>query len=195
MVFNFRKLALETSEDVYEPAEDSVLLAESAMISGGTLLDVGTGTGLQALSLARFAEHVSGVDINPKAVELAKRNASANGIRNADFWLSDLFSNVKGRFDTIIFNPPYLPGEPVDMQDRALAGGGDGTEIINSFIDGVGAHMRHEGRVMLLVSSLNDIRSVKDRLASRGFVPEIIATKKMFFEELYVIDALFKSVP
>ncbi|MCJ1888564.1 methyltransferase domain-containing protein, partial [Pseudomonas sp. LA21] len=68
---------------------------------GETALDVGTGTGLIALLMARKAKRVLGVDVNPKAIELAKKNAELNGIANVEFRVSDLFENVSGKFDVI----------------------------------------------------------------------------------------------
>ena len=62
--------------DVYEPSEDSLLLAESVeKKSAGEVLDMGTGSGIQALVASKRAESVTGADINKNAVEVAKENA------------------------------------------------------------------------------------------------------------------------
>lgn len=193
MVVHYKKLVLETSDEVYHPAEDSFLLADSVKAGWGRVLDVGTGTGIQALNAAKFAEHAAGVDLNPAAVELGKRNARSNGIRNAEFWVSDLFSEVKGRFDLIIFNPPYLETEAEDMLERAWAGGKQGVEVINRFIDEAGEHLLPEGRIMLLISSINRLEEVMGRFQKNGFGVEITSKQKIFFEELYVLTASKKK--
>jgi len=198
MAVHYRNLVLETSEDVYEPAEDSFLLADNIRVNGGNVLDIGTGTGIQALAAARFAEHVVGVDVNPAAVELAKRNAEANGIRNAEFRLSDLFSDVKGRFDLIISNPPYLPvdedREPVTGDIvKSWAGGRQGTELINRLVDEAKDHLKKEGRLLLLVSSVNEPEEVMGRMRKRGYEPTVLAKRRIFFEELDVIEAAYKG--
>ncbi|MFH0862653.1 MAG: HemK2/MTQ2 family protein methyltransferase [Candidatus Altiarchaeota archaeon] len=189
MAVHYKKLVLETSDEVYHPAEDSFLLADSVKAGWGRVLDVGTGTGIQALNAARYAEHAAGVDLNPAAVELAKRNAKANGIRNAEFWVSDLFSEVNGRFDLIVFNPPYLETEAENMLERAWAGGKLGVEVINRFIDEAGGHLLPEGRIMLLISSINRLEEVMKRFEKNGYNAEIAARQKIFFEELYVLTA------
>ncbi len=101
---------------VYEPAEDTFLLIsalEKLNLKNNAALEVGTGSGIIALILARRAKTVLAADINPEAVECAKENAKRNKITNIEFRESDLFENIRGRFDLIVFNPPYLPEERV----------------------------------------------------------------------------------
>jgi release factor glutamine methyltransferase len=192
MAYNFRHLALETSEEVYAPAEDSELLAGCIEADGLRVLDVGTGTGIQALTAAASADSVVGVDINPRAVELARRNAEANGVANASFAVSDLFSRVRGMFDLIVFNPPYLPGTPEGELQKAWAGGHLGVEVINRFVDAAGAHLRPGGKVLLLVSSVNRPAEVMRRMQENGLQPEVVASRRIFFEDLRVVSAVYK---
>jgi release factor glutamine methyltransferase len=191
MAYHYRDLVLETSDDVYVPAEDSELLANHVRASGH-VLDIGTGSGIQALAAAKGAERVLGIDVNPKAVELATRNAKSNGITNAEFRLSDMFSNVEGRFDTVIFNPPYLPVSEVGDLERSWSGGRMGRELIDRFIGVVKEHLNPGATIYLLVSSLNEPEHVIQELRSRGFEAEVIATDGLFFEELHVLSAVFK---
>ncbi len=184
---------LDFSEDVYEPAEDSYLLANALRITGGSVLDVGCGCGIQSLTASKTADHVVGVDINPKAVELSEKNARLNKVENTEFIISDLFDNVKGRFDTIIFNPPYLESTGEGMIHRAWDGGKDGAEIIRRFIKDVGKHLTPGGKVYLLISSENKPDEVTELLKEYGFTHETVAEKKLFFESLYVI--VFKPKP
>ena len=77
-----------------------------------TILDIGTGSGCIALALAKNFPHakVTAVDINPKALDLAQRNATLNDIQNIEFLQSDLFTELptNNRFDLIVSNPPYI---------------------------------------------------------------------------------------
>lgn len=75
-----------------------------------SILDIGTGTGCIALTLAHAFPnaHVTASDINPKALELAQQNAEKNSIKNISFIESDLFKNISGTFDLIVSNPPYI---------------------------------------------------------------------------------------
>ncbi|MBD3389272.1 MAG: methyltransferase [Candidatus Altiarchaeales archaeon] len=189
MAVYYGELELDAHENVYAPAEDSFLLADNLGEFKGCVLDMGTGTGIQALTAAKRAEHVVGVDVNPEAVELARRNAESNDIDNADFMVSNLFSNVEGRFDLIIFNPPYLAAEDAGELGKAWSGGTTGVEVINRFIEEAGEYLTPEGRIMLLVSSINRLGKVKEKLADCGYDVEITAKEKIFFEELYVLSA------
>lgn len=72
------------------------------------ILDIGTGSGCIAISLKKETDaHVTGVDISKEALEVAQGNALLNQVE-ISFFESDIFSNVKGTFDVIISNPPYI---------------------------------------------------------------------------------------
>ncbi|WP_168123560.1 class I SAM-dependent methyltransferase [Paenibacillus sp. HB172176] len=80
------------------------------------ILDVGCGYGPIGLTAAKLASegHVTMIDINERAVELARENAAMNKIENATIVESDLFESVKGRsFDVIVTNPPIRAGKTV----------------------------------------------------------------------------------
>ncbi len=184
-------MELETSEGVYKPAEDSFLLAENLDVRrGDRVLEVGTGTGVIALTAAEKAEYVLGVDVNPDAVELAGKNAESNGIANVEFMVSDLFENVDGVFDLIVFNPPYLP---VEGEDGAWSGGGTGREVIDRFLAGAAEHLKPGGRMRLLISSFNDVGLVVEKMGRLGFTVEVAAEEKLFFETLCVLSGVYKT--
>ncbi len=190
-------IKLKTHPEVYKPAEDSFLLAENLGVSvGGVVLDMGTGTGLLALVAAEKAKHVLGVDVNLNAVELAKENACVNRIDNVRFRVSDLFSNIRGdeRFDCIIFNPPYLPVEENGLLEKAWSGGCGGMQTIRRFVADAPAYLNQGGIIMLLISSVNGINNVCALLREHNLEPEIVANKKLFFEELYVLRCCFSAI-
>lgn len=73
-----------------------------------SILDIGTGSGCIAITLSKEVNSTaSGVDISEKAILVAKENNNINNT-NVDFYISDIFSNVNGKFDVIISNPPYI---------------------------------------------------------------------------------------
>jgi len=182
-------LNLKLHPQVYEPAEDTFLLAENLAVSGGEVaLDVGTGTGLIALLMARKASFVLGVDINPLAVELAKENARRNGTENVEFRISDLFENVRGKFDVVTFNAPYLPGEPEEPIDLALVGGKSGREVLDRFIEGVMEHLKPGGTVQIVQSSVTGIDETLKKLREKGLSGEVVAKKHVFFEDIVLIN-------
>jgi len=186
----YRGLKIKLHPQVYEPAEDTFLLAENLRVKEGDVaLDVGTGTGIIALLMAKKAKFVLGVDINPIAVELAKENARLNGITNVEFRQSDLFENVEGEFDIITFNAPYLPGEPEEPIDLALVGGESGREVLDRFLEEFPNYLKENGVVQIVQSSITGIEETLKKLESKGFVAEITAKERYFFEDIVVITA------
>ncbi|WP_123042140.1 class I SAM-dependent methyltransferase [Cohnella candidum] len=114
------RLKLTTDAGVF--SRDSVdygsraLIAHMDIPAGAKVLDVGCGYGPIGLTAAKLAPsgHVTMVDINERAVELAESNARANGIGNAAFFQSDKLEAVEGRtFDVILTNPPIRAGKAV----------------------------------------------------------------------------------
>lgn len=95
----------------------SQLLIETMAIDPSAhVLDVGCGYGPMGLSAARLAQegHVTMIDVNERAVELARRNARLNGISNVEILVSDVYSAVQGRtFDVILTNPPIRAGKEI----------------------------------------------------------------------------------
>ncbi|ASI98351.1 HemK2/MTQ2 family protein methyltransferase [Thermococcus celer] len=180
---------LKLHPQVYEPAEDTFLLAENLAVKAGDVaLDVGTGTGVIALLMARKARFVLGVDVNPMAVELAKENARINGLENVEFRVSDLFENVSGKFDVVTFNAPYLPGEPEEPIDLALVGGKNGREVLDRFIREVPAYIKPGGVVQIVQSSITGVEETLRLLEEAGFNGRVIATRHFFFEDIVLIN-------
>ena len=186
------ELKIQTHNQVYEPAEDSYLLAENLSVKKGDLvLDVGTGTGIQALTAASKAKKVLAVDINPHALAVAGKNAEINKIKNIELRKSNLFSKIKPKekFDLIIFNPPYVPSDEKDLLGKAWAGGEDGRIVIDKFIKQAPLYLKPGGRINLLVSSLNKPDEVVAALEKKKLKVLITARQKLFFEELLVLKA------
>ncbi|MFA5077599.1 MAG: HemK2/MTQ2 family protein methyltransferase [Candidatus Micrarchaeia archaeon] len=188
-------LKLDVGEEVYEPAEDSFLLARHAELLRGRILDMGCGCGIQALACAKAcAENlVVGVDINPRAVENSRANAEKNGAGNAEFLVSDLFSNVKGKFDAIVFNPPYLPTARSERLEgnanAAFDGGKDGRKVTDRFIREFPKYLKPGGKVLLVESSLAGIEKTLGKLRNAGFDAKVVDEERFFFEKIVVIEA------
>ncbi|MBI4448359.1 methyltransferase [Candidatus Woesearchaeota archaeon] len=165
---------------MYEPAEDSFLLKKHVeRYAKGKVLDVGTGSGILALAALKKTKDVLAVDINAEAVEHAKKE----GV-NAK--LSDLFSNVKGKFDLIIFNPPYLPEDEEEDKEskRITTGGKKGSEISLRFLKQAKKHLAKEGKILIVASSLTG--NVEKLVKKEGYNYKLLEAKKIFFEELRV---------
>ena len=137
---NFEGLIFDVCDDVYEPAEDSFLFSQNLKVRRDeVVLDLGTGSGILAVTAALKARRVLAVDLNPYAVRCAKMNAKLNGVNNVDFLQSDLFSAFSSgvKFDLVLFNAPYLPSEAGEEESwigRSWAGVPDGRVVVNRFI-------------------------------------------------------------
>ncbi len=168
----------------YTPAEDSFLMIEAVLRELHPLdrvLEIGAGSGVVSAFIKGRASIVA-TDISPCAVKCTK----LNGI---DVIRADLFDGIKGKFDLIVFNPPYLPsGKKIDeWLDFAWDGGEDGRATINRFLCHVKNHLTDDGRFLLLISSLSDIEAVMKKMTSLGFIAEELLSERYFFERLIVI--------
>jgi 16S rRNA (adenine1518-N6/adenine1519-N6)-dimethyltransferase len=185
------------SSDVYEPAEDTFLLAENLVVEADdVVLDMGTGCGILGILAAKKARNVVAVDINPYAVQYAGTNAKHNQVTGKmDIRLGRLFEPLKEgeRFDVIIFNPPYLPSKKHSQKswlEKAWCGGPTGRDLVDRFISGAPNHLRKGGRILLVQSSLSDIDETMRRLEEARFRVEIVAETKVAFERIVVMSAV-----
>jgi release factor glutamine methyltransferase len=174
------------ASQVYVPDADTYLLLDAArleVVPGDRVMEAGTGCGLIAADLARSTGVVA-IDINPHAARCA-------GIKGVEVVQSDLFCGIRGSFDLILFNPPYLPTQPEeridDWLEHALDGGETGRVVIGRFAEQVGLVLAPEGRILLLISSLTGLPEVRDLFFRLGFISEITMRKKIEGEMLYVL--------
>jgi release factor glutamine methyltransferase len=180
--------------EVYEPAEDTLLLADNLDVrQGESVLELGTGCGLLAILAANAGAKVVATDINPAALECARKNAEAHGATGrVDFRLGDLFSPVaKERFDVVMFNPPYLPVKPEEALggplDLAWEAGPDGRKVIDRFLQELPKHLSQNGRAVFVQSSLADVAKTIKALEASGFRVES-KREKLPFEELFLLN-------
>lgn len=174
--------------EVYGPAEDSMfLLRNIERRVYGSVLDMGTGSGILAITAARETRvtRVVAVDIDPEAVELARKRAKEQGVsERIEFKVGDLFEGLEGElFDWILFNPPYLPSEGA-VDEASWSGGESGMEVIEKFLREAISHLMPTGAILMVYSSQTglDIEAVK-----RDYVVEFLEDFPLFFEVLYCV--------
>lgn len=193
--YYWEDLELAALHDVYLPAEDSELIAiEALKIAGGRVLEIGTGSGIVSIACAKKKEVVEVVatDISPSALSCAKGNAKKNGAK-IRFFLGDLFAALPkgiGKFDLIIFNPPYLPtGADEKVHGRlndALDGGKEGIEVPLRFLKGAKKFLAKNGTVLMVASTEQNLKKMMAGASKCGFSVEVAATHNLFFEQLQV---------
>jgi carbamoyltransferase len=126
------------------------------------VLDLCTGSGIQALTASRYAHRVVGVDINQRALRFARFNAQLNSIEHVQFRLGNLYTAVSGKFDVVLANPPFVPSPSQDYRFRD--GGANGEEILAQIIGGSADHLTADGR-LFIVTDLVDLPKYQSKLA------------------------------
>ena len=157
----FYGLRFAITPDVLIPRHETELLVElgvEKLPKGGAVLDLGTGSGAIAVSLAhaRRDARVTATDISQGALALARRNAAAHAVA-PQFVQSDWFEQVEGQFDLIISNPPYIAAsDPHLMQGdlrfeprAALTDESNGMMHTGTIIDGAVRHLNPRGWLLL----------------------------------------------
>lgn len=109
----FMGLKFKVNSNVLIPRQDTEVLVEEALKRiqpGMRVLDMCTGSGCMAVSIAKNVPHIEmhAVDISKQALNVAKDNAKLNEV-SVEFERSDLFDHVTGKYDVIVSNPPYIP--------------------------------------------------------------------------------------
>ena len=189
------KFEIETDDLVYIPSDDTFLLAKNLEIKEGqSVLEIGTGSGLVSMYASLLTDDVTATDINYNALELAEKNFKLNNINTIKLEFGDLFEPVKDKkFDVILFNTPYLPTDSDDIinddLNYAFDGGLDGRKVIDRFINEVSNHLNDKGIVQIIQSSLSDNDRTLHMFDRNGFIAEIAASEKFFFEEIVLINA------
>lgn len=197
VTITYRDADIELDDNVYDPAEDSYLLADVAIDmaqDGMRVLEVGAGTGfVSAVLQTNMDVDLVATEISPFAAECAQRNGV--GVIRADMF-GCFRSGTK--FDLILFNPPYLPTAEDEKipgwLNYAFDGGVDGREAVNRFLEEVTHYLSTGGIVLILISSLTGMEEVKKRMQEQGLEVEICnIDRDCFFEELVVLKGTLKA--
>lgn len=160
----FWSLPFALNEHTLDPRPDTEILVEGVLSWIGTrkndpwsILDLGTGSGCILISLLHELPHATGVgiDLNEKALEVARHNAEINGVQDrVRFCQSSWTANLTGSFDIIVSNPPYIPliqkdslSKEVRDFDPALAlfGGEDGLDCYRLLAQAIRPFLTDQG--------------------------------------------------
>ena len=158
----FMRLMFYVDENVLIPRPDTEILVEEVIkiakkISAKKILDLCTGSGAIAVSLAKYIEgsQITATDISRKALSIAKLNAVNNNVEDKiTFVSSDLFQNIpEEKYDIIVSNPPYIKRNVIQKLDKevrkepiiALDGGDDGLKFYKKIIDNAYEYLKYKG--------------------------------------------------
>lgn len=166
--------------DTYEPAEDTFFLAEYiSKEKGSSALEIGAGSGYLAGILQQNFRFVVATDIDFAALK------SQDKIKNRI--CCEGASAVLQKFDLIVCNLPYLPSEKVT--DKTTDGGPEGLQVPSLIIESASPCVKTGGKMLLLTSSLANYQKLMEKTQTLGFSSKILAKKRLFFEELIILEA------
>ena len=177
----------DTSQ-IYFPAEDTHLLIRAALAEvkeSDRVLEVGTGSGAVAKAVMTIAKKTAATEINPHAAAYA----AAEGVAVVR---GNLLDPIRGEFDLILFNAPYLPTTPEermnDWLEFALDGGETGRKVIEWFLPAAIDHLSLFGRILLLVSSTTGVPELLSLCKQYRMIGIVADTERMEDGEmLYVL--------
>lgn len=131
-----------------------------------TLLDVGCGYGTLALTLAKkYGLKATLVDVNSRALDLAKKNADKNNIEVNDIFLSNIYDNVEGNFDAIISNPPIRAGK----------------EVVHTILSDAYEHLNDDGHLTIVIQKKQGAPSAQKKMKDVFGNCEIVAKDKGYY--------------
>jgi len=170
------------THDEYEPAEDTFFIAEHVEKEKGTsALDVGSGSGYLTKLLSQNFSFVVGTDINfPVLKNQTYKTNNLICCNGADA--------ISHEFDLIICNLPYLATS--EILDIATDGGEEGFEIPKKIFDSIFDKIKFQGKFIFVTSSLSNYQKLIDYAQKLGLKSKIIAKKKLFFEELILVESI-----
>lgn len=177
----FMSLDFKVKSGVLIPRPDTECVVEAVIenVSGGNILDIGTGSGAIAVSLAKYIpkSSVTAIDISDEALETAKSNAECNGV-SVEFIKADIFKFRTDKiFDCIVSNPPYIESDEIsglmcDVKDfeprTALDGGADGLVFYRKIANFCKTNLRAGGK-LFFEHGYNQYDAVKTILSGAGF--------------------------
>ena len=181
---------MENSKIYYEPAEDSYLLLKWALKKAkGRVIEIGSGSGIviEKLIGKEGIKEIYATDIDKEVIEHLKRKFGTK----IKIIHSDLFQQIpKIKFDTILFNPPYLPEEGWEDYKTKIqtVGGKEGNEIIIRFLNEAIEYLSEKGEILLIVSSLSSPKRIFKEIKRLELNYKILECLRFDFEEVCVIS-------
>ena len=168
-------------KEVTPPAWMSKLLGKSILDDvrkSDKVLDMGTGCGVNAILAASKSTNILAVDLNPFSVKTGENNAKRNGVADRiKFVQSDLFKNVNGKFDLIIFDPPFRWFAPRDLREMATTD--ENFKTMRMFFEQVRNYLRDKGRILVIYGDSGDLNYFLTLVEEYRFNKELLRSRAM----------------
>ena len=173
---------------MYQPAEDSFVLAECAKhYCGNIALEIGVGSGIILNILSQNFNSVVGTDIDYVSLQYYKSNLPKNGA----LVCCNAASALAVKFDFIVSNPPYLSDHDKKNKDHTIDGGPTGIEATLHFIHSAVMVLQKRGKILTIISSLSDSAKLDKLIKEMNLKMRTIKARKLFFETLSIIEICF----
>ena len=202
----FMKLMFYVDENVLIPRPDTEILVEEVIkiakkINAKKILDLCTGSGAIAISLAKYIEgsQITATDISRKALSIAKLNAANNNVEDKiTFVSSNLFQNIpEEKYDIIVSNPPYIKRKVIEKLDKevkkepiiALDGGNDGLEFYKKIVDNAYEYLKYKGYLCLEIG-YDQKDEVTKLIENEGKYIDTYSKKDLYDNDRIVITKL-----
>lgn len=202
----FMKMTFYVDENVLIPRPDTEILVEEVIkiakkINAKNFLDLCTGSGAIAVSLAKYVEksNITAVDISSKALNVARLNARNNKVEDRiTFIESDLFKNIKKeKYDIVVSNPPYIKKNVLKKLDEevkkepqiALDGGYDGLDFYRKIISSVDEYLKFHGYLCLEIG-YDQKEAVEELIKAQGKYIDTYCKKDLCDNDRVIITRL-----
>lgn len=174
--FDYLGRIIDVPPEVHSITPVSHLLGKAVLDevrAGDRVLDMGTGSGVNAILAAARSTDVVAVDVNPFAIEAARRNTERNGVSDrVDVRHSDVFSDVEGTFDLMIFDPPFRWFAPRDWLEAAAAD--ENYRAMTTFFREARRYLTPTGRVLIFFGTSGDLEYLEQLIAAERFDSEVL---------------------
>jgi release factor glutamine methyltransferase len=190
-------LTLRIPPDVQPITGMSDLLGQAVLAevrAGDRVLDMGTGSGVNAILAASKANDVVAVDVNRHAVDAAQANAALNGVADRVLVVEgDLFDAVEGRFDLVVFDPPFRWFAPRDLRERNTTD--EDYRTLTAFFRHVRERLTPEGRILLFFGTSGDADFLAKLIGEAGFAVEKLRSRTLHKDGLEVEYFTYRLTP
>jgi release factor glutamine methyltransferase len=175
--FEYLGTSIIVPPDVMPITPMSHLLGEAVLAEAGRaerVLDMGTGSGVNGILAASRGADVLAVDINPKAVDAARANVHRNGLADrVEVRHSDVFDDVEGVFDLIVFDPPFRWFRPRSLFE--VASTDEGYRAMTCFFRQAKDYLAPGGRILVFFGTSGDLGYLRQLIDEEAFTAEIVA--------------------
>lgn len=166
-IYNYAGISIKTflTPSIYQPDEDTFLFTKiiSEQVKS-PILELGSGSGYTGIYLLKRKFKVDFSDINKNSIKIINKNIKLNNLK-AKVINSNLFDKIKERYNTIIFNPPYIPTEELHgYKGNDVNGGKEGIEVILNTLEIANQHLNPNGKFFFIISSLANIPLLEKKM-------------------------------